>query len=463
MKAKCWLIGNPDGRFPFNAEQAARMRGVGLQFCPAAEEELPRLPAHKRTLIAIGYERMRLLSHAGRRRLAESVLGGATLYIRGGFRSGEPIDLAPFAPGIAEASPETATSCYRFTFDALLPRVLRGEPAEGDFRIPAAHGLGREARPLLVARDPGAMLWPALFAIAHGEGSVICDMHDDDPDPRCFMHRVETPAAMPAAIGAIVAADRAAGLDPARPAYFNIVIDDRPANLDYFNIHSLRGFLRHLEERCPGVHVDFAWTPDQSHPSRRYIETLKEFNTGFVWHGLLHHVDHRTVKDPEGDFAVGRRLVEEISRRYEVEFQPVMVFPFEKDTAGSVAVLKRAGFIAKAEMHSDSGTAEAAGPEMASNGDAGEPGRKFTILERHGVGKLSRERMLARAALGFPIIAAAHPKDVALKRFARLRYDAGSVDYFDEVVDFAAEKKLRPEALQHIAQEMIASRAAAEG
>jgi hypothetical protein len=83
-------------------------------------------------------------------------------------------------------------------------------------------------------------------------------------------------------------------------------------------------------------------------------------------------------------------------------------------------------------------------------------------LERHAVGKLSRERMLARAALGFPIIAAAHPKDVALKRFALLRRDAGSADYFDEVAGFAAEKKLRPEALGVIAGERIAAQAAAD-
>ncbi|HJU28387.1 MAG TPA: hypothetical protein VJ718_04410 [Candidatus Binataceae bacterium] len=461
MKAKCWLIGNPDGSFPSNAQAAARMRGLSLFFCPAAEGELRALPAHNRTLLAISFERMRSLSRVEKRRLSESVMSGATLYVRGGLRRGEPLDLAPFMPSTAEAPGEIATSSYRFTFDPLLPRVLHGEHAEGDFRIPAARGLGRQGRPLLVAREADSTLWPALFAIEHGDGIVLCDLHDDVSDERPLLRRLENSATMPGAIGAVIAAERAAGLRPEITPSFNIVIDDRPANLDYFNVHSLRAFLSHLGDRCPGVRVDFAWTPDQSRPSRRYIETLKEFNTGFVWHGLLHHVDHRTVEDPRRDFALGRRLVDEISRRYEVEFQPVMVFPFEKDTAGSIAVLKRAGFIAKAESHDDTAAAEISGAESLSDVGADERDRNFTVLERHDVGALSRERMLARAALGLPIIAAAHPRDVALKRFSRLRRDGGSADCFDEVTGFAAEKKLRPEALEQIAHEMIAARAAA--
>lgn len=461
MKAKCWLIGNLDGSFPSDAEAAARMRGLSPLFYPASDGELRALPAHDRALFAIGFERMRLLSRTEKRRLSESVMGGATLYIRGGFSRREPIDLAPFMSAAIEPPGEISTSSYRFTFDPLLPRVLRGEHARGDFLIPAARGLGREARPLLVVRDADATMWPALFAIEHGDGIVLCDMHDDGREDPNLMRRLENSVTMPAAIGAVIAIDRATGLNTAATPPFNIVIDDRPANLDYFNIHSLRAFLSHIGDRCPGARVDFAWTPDQSRPSRRYIETLKEFNTGFVWHGLLHHVDHRTVKDPRRDFAMGRRLVDEISRRYEVEFQPVMVFPFEKDTAGSIALLKRAGFIAKAESHEDAVAAEMVGPENSTDFGADEPEHNFTVLERHDVAALSRERMLARAALGLPIIAAAHPKDVALKRFARLRRDGGSADCFDEVTGFAAEKKLRPQALEQIAHEMIAARAAA--
>lgn len=461
MKAKCWLAGNPDGSYPFNAEAAAKMRAFSLLLCPAGEGELHGFPSHNRALIAMSFQRMRLLSRAEKRRLSESVLGGATLYIRGGARPGEPLDLAPFMSVEAETSGEITTSSYRFTFDPSLPPALRGEHAQGRFMIPVARNLGREARPLLVARDADAMLWPALFAIGHGDGLVICDLHEDTPEAAPLMHRMENPATMPSVIGAIIAAGRAASLDPVVPPPFNIVIDDRPANLDYFNIHNLRAFLRHLEEHCPGVHVDFAWTPDQSRPSRRYIETLKEFNTGFVWHGLLHHVDHRTVKEPRRDFAIGRRLVDEISRRYEVEFQPVMVFPFEKDSAGSIAVLKRAGFIAKAESHDHPTAPEMAATEILSDAGTDEADRNFTVLERYDVGVLTRERMLARAALGLPVIVAAHPRDVALRRLASLRSDGGSVDRFNQVTDFAAEKKLRPESLERIAHEMIAARQAA--
>jgi hypothetical protein len=66
--------------------------------------------------------------------------------------------------------------------------------------------------------------------------------------------------------------------------------------------------------------------------------------------------------------------------------------------------------------------------------------------------------MLARAALGLPIIAAAHPKDAALKRLALLRRDAGSMARFDQTAEFAAEKRLRPGSLELIAREMIAAR-----
>ncbi len=66
--------------------------------------------------------------------------------------------------------------------------------------------------------------------------------------------------------------------------------------------------------------------------------------------------------------------------------------------------------------------------------------------------RLTRDRMLARALLGLPIIAAAHPRDVGLVRLAGLRRARGSFAHFDPVVRFAAEKHLRSASLEEIAQ-----------
>jgi hypothetical protein len=124
----------------------------------------------------------------------------------------------------------------------------------------------------------------------------------------------------------LVAFDRALGRDADRPVGCHIVLDDRPVNLDYFNFRTLRNFLRYLTDRSPGIHIDFGWTPDQNRPSRRYVEAIKQFNAGFVWHGLLHHIDHRSIARPELHFARGQHLAKEISGRYQVRFQPAMVF-----------------------------------------------------------------------------------------------------------------------------------------
>jgi hypothetical protein len=239
-------------------------------------------------------------------------------------------------------------------------------------------------------------------------------------------------------------------------SYFNLVIDDRPANLDYLSTARLRAFMRHLNNQFFGIHVDFGWTPDQLCPSRRYIEILKEYHCGFVWHGLLHHVDHRTITDPDSALSMGRHLVETICRRYQVRFQPVMIFPFERDTPGAVDLLRRAGFLAMAET-----------PPLAPNDDnpatggatadgaADRADDNFMILKRYPVGALTRTRMLALATLGLPIIAAAHPRDVSLRRLPLRRGGDGSFAHFDHVLGFATEKQLQPASLEQIAVEAL--------
>ena len=187
------------------------------------------------------------------------------------------------------------------------------------------------------------------------------------------------------------------------------------------------------------------------------MNVLKAHNTGFVWHGFLHHVDHRTVSDPRADLTAGRLLVEDISRRYRVRFQPVMVFPFEKDTPEDVDLLKRDGFLAKTETPGEEHLRSS--PLRPWNSQPQTNGAGFTVLPRYPVEALTYNRMLACALLSLPIIAAAHAADITLRRLAPLRpIGNGSLSHFDRVLEFAAHKHLRPASLEQMAEQMIARR-----
>jgi hypothetical protein len=50
-----------------------------------------------------------------------------------------------------------------------------------------------------------------------------------------------------------------------------------------------------MKEIDPDFHLDCAWVPDQNSPARRYVEVLKRYDAGFVWHGLLSHIDHSAI------------------------------------------------------------------------------------------------------------------------------------------------------------------------
>jgi len=172
-------------------------------------------------------------------------------------------------------------------------------------------------------------------------------------DERDLLAELSSPTRRPASVGALAVVDWAAGRDPAIPAPINLVIDDRPVNYDYFNAGKLQAFLQHLDDRCPGIHTDFAWTPYHTRPHRGYLDVLARHNTGFVWHGFLRHVDHRTITDYESQLEAGRARVDEITRKYSVRFQPVMIFPYEKDTPRAAELLRRSGFVAN--VHSMDG------------------------------------------------------------------------------------------------------------
>ena len=87
-----------------------------------------------------------------------------------------------------------------------------------------------------------------------------------------------------------------------------------------------------------------------------------------------------------------------------------------------------------------------------------DPTSGLTILYRYPAASLGRDRMLAMAALGLPIIASAHPDEVGLKRFSRFWDRGGDASHFDEILKFASAKGLPSQSLEDIAIEVRNSR-----
>jgi hypothetical protein len=165
---------------------------------------------------------------------------------------------------------------------------------------------------------------------------------------------------------------------------------------------------------------------------------------------LWRHVDHKTIKDLERHLIEGRKRVDEIWHEYGARLQPVMIFPFERATPQADELLRQSGFRAQVQ------SADGRPPSDYYRLRTKEPSmdRQFSVIFRDSVGRLNREQMLALATLGMPIVALAHPYDVGLRRFPRA--DEGSSSYFDPILEFAAEKSLRPMSLEEIAAEVPA-------
>jgi len=455
MNGKCWLIGSPDGRWPSLLERAASARGLRWSRSGASSSALSNLPADRGIVFAIAADQLAALAPPDKQRIAERVAEGAVLYVKGGFKPGESYTMAPFSNSCFSVADTNRSVGWRVTDHRSLPRVLAQEAAIAEFESLRTEGTPESVEPILLVRLPDGRERPAIFTIGCGAGSVIYDLTTEEiRSSASLLGRLEEPATFADAIGAVVATPAA----PPKPS-FNLVIDDRPANLDYLSTARLRAFMRHLNDRFFGIHVDFGWTPDQSRPSRRYIEILKEYQCGFVWHGLLNHIDHRTIADPDSALGLGRHLVETICHRYQVRFQPVMIFPFERDTPATVELLGRAGFLAMAEtppLDPDDGNAATGGATV--DGAVDRDDDNFMVLKRYPVGALTRSRMLALATLGLPIIAAAHPRDVSLRRLPLPRGGDGSFSHFDQVLGFAAEKQLQPASLERIALEALTTR-----
>jgi hypothetical protein len=162
--------------------------------------------------------------------------------------------------------------------------------------------------------------------------------------------------------------------------------------------------------------------------------------------------------DPRAEFTRGKRLVSEIEERFGVRLQRIMIFPFERSAAHQFPLLLEAGFLACVQepRYTHNSDAYLARFLECSTPSITDPLCGFTILYRYSMATLTRDRMLAMAALGLPIIAYAHPDDLGMQRFARLRPRKGDVSYFDPVLSFAASKGLPSRSLQDIATEVNA-------
>lgn len=458
MKGKCWLIGESPRRWSSDFQAASR--GLLVQSC--RDGEMADIPAKPGVLIAVDLDHLQCLDPSARVSLREKIMAGATCYIGGGL-VGRQYSLRPLAPVVFEVALQAGSPRHMYTAHRLVPAALRGESVEHCCDISLAPRLPVVAQPLaLVPTGDGSMAAP-LFAIDVGAGVIICDLTASsqigatvNSTASLLLRLLEHPARRLEIIGSVVAFDRALGRDADRLVGCDLVLDDRPVNLDHFKVRTLRNFLGYLKDRCPGIHIDFGWTPDQNRPSRRYVEAIKQFNAGFVWHGLLHHIDHRSIARPELHFARGRQLVAEISERYQVRFQPVMVFPYEKDTADCVALLKREGFIAKAQTLDQVIPAELPKAEPIRSVE-NSAGRGFATLARDSIESLTRDRMLARAVLGMPVIAAAHPRNAGLRRLPKIGPCQPTGEEFNEVLDFVAAKKLRPQSLEELAYDQISA------
>jgi len=421
----------------------------GLAPCIADSGTVPSLLGARNQLIAINFELLAHLEPDAKAHLRELAESGATIYVRGGLEPDRTYSLLPFSNQRFKFSIRPADS-YQFSSHRILPTAIAGERVAAHLSMPQAAGLRDPVRPILSSMDRFAPARPSIFAIEIGAGLAIFDLYEDpDVEDLELLADLATPARCVANIGALAAVDWAAGRNPAVPAPINLVIDDRPVNCDYLNAGKLDAFLRHLDTLCPGIHTDFAWTPRHTAPHRRYIDVLNRYNTGFVWHGFLRHIDHRTIADFETDLSAGRACVDQISREFGVRIQPVMIFPFEKDTPRAEELLREAGFVAK--VHSAEGFPPPGYYGLRADEEPS-PNESFSVIFRESIDMLNRDRMLAMATLGMPIVALAHPRDLALRRFSRR--DPVAMMYFDPVLRFAAEKSLRPMSLEEIAAEV---------
>jgi hypothetical protein len=447
---------------PLIVRQYAHLRGFDEEPIDLARGEFPLLvaPRPRATLIAASAPTLAALDREQSERLSALVRRGATLYLRGGFPRGREVALDIPVQLRFEVSFAVQADSYRFGDGPLIPAALENESEHGRFEFRCALGLTESAEPLILAHGLDGE-HPTCFAIACEAGVVICDLQDDTlPESAVnapILERLGACALRAREASALIAVERASGRDFKHPMAFAIVLDDRPANFDFFRTGNLERWLQNLESRLPGVHVDFAWVPSQTHPPRSYVAAAGKFNASFVWHGLDRHVDHSEPLDVDAELARGRDHVDEISRRYGVRFQPVMIFPFERHSPLVINAIHRAGFLASFENPFTQPSYELPLPGFLRMSTPMQPlyGRYFPIFRRFAARLLDRGRMLALTALGMPVVATVHPSGVGLGRLPQSMQSDNVETQLDRIVRFAAEKRLRPAPLAAIALESI--------
>jgi hypothetical protein len=346
-------------------------------------------------------------------------------------------------------------AAYRFTDHPMIPSVLRGEqsPLRDALECIVGHS-GIAAEPILIVRDTDGAEFPVVFAWRSGRGAIVCDLQPEDSNaPTPLIWRLADPMQRRSVAGALIAVERAAEREVDRPVAFNLTIDDVPLPYDYFNEPVLEAFFAHVAQRHADFHLDCAWIPASHWISRRYLEILKHHETGFVWHGIHRHVDHQKIDNPAAEMQAGKRAIAANIERYGVQLQPMIIFPFERADRRAEELLLNEGFVAAAEQPrlDESEAGMPAYLRFAHDSCMHESGMRF--LHRYEADFLTRDRMLAIAALGMPILAFAHPKDVRLRRLSRFMERGGMFSHFDAVLDFAAAKNLPGRSLEEVARE----------
>jgi hypothetical protein len=461
MNAFCWMVADPrEGALPMVAAQFAQLFGLECSRW-SRRQPLELVSARPdQTMVALSYRTLRSLSADQAARLRNLVKAGAVLYIRGGFLGREQCSLAPVADLSFSPVSCRPASEYRIETHPLMPEVLHDERASGEFRIPSARALPANAEALVTARFENGEQAPFLFAVRCGSGVVICDLLPDKArgsEDLPILERLADPSRRYAELGALVSARLAAGIGPKERPALNLTLDDRPANFDYLNTLRLARWLRHVDEQFPGAHVDFAWTPDQLYPARNFVETLKRFNTGIVWHGFKHHLNHRDARDLAGHLGDGAEMVAQISRRFGVRFQPIMVFPFESFGLNALPILEHHGFLGTyANRVAPIGLWSPYPSFMNYSLPLHEQFTDiFPVMRRHSIEMLTRDVMLSHAALNLPMITVIHPCDIGLRRWPYYPNRQDDQTLCDRVLSFAAAKHLQARSLQDIAQEVV--------
>ena len=449
MDARRLLITDPAAA-PGPLIDLARILGFRVQ--PLEEWECDAPEAATGGLIVLSGAR-RALAYEQMREILWQLEHGAVVYIGLSSECHEICEIWELIDGPMRVAPAAALTSYRARKSQLVARLLEGESDDVSFasawfeQVPCGFELLFTGR-----RCTGAEV-PLVIGRKFGAGALILDATTATGRSRVALLELARPEVRVQSLGALAAAHLALEKAGWKGPPICLTIDDRPANFDYFNVCALRRFLGRTRSALPNVHIDFAWTPDQRRPSNRYVAVLKDFGAGFVWHGFYRHVDHRLIADLDAEMSRGRDAVRTIEQRHGVNFQPVMIFPFERNGPEADQALAKSNFLAKVQSV-DNHVRRLPCPERVSaefNGNG--VSRTLLLLRRASAPVFDRDTMLATCLLAKPLIASGHPYEVGLDRLCAVRGGGREESFFEGVLDFARSKALRSASLAEISIE----------